>query len=31
VAALSGVVVTHDPDDIRLIASGHSNVSVFEI
>lgn len=26
-----GIVVTHDPDDMRRLASRHPNVSVFEI
>lgn len=26
-----GIVVTHDPDDIRLLAAGHPSVSVFDV
>jgi predicted nucleic acid-binding protein len=26
-----GVIATHDPDDLRQLAAGHSNVSVLEI
>lgn len=26
-----GVVATHDPDDLRLLAARHSNVSIFAI
>jgi len=26
-----GIVVTHDPDDIRLLAATHPNVSVFRV
>jgi predicted nucleic acid-binding protein len=26
-----GMVVTHDPDDLRLLAVGHANVAIFEI
>jgi predicted nucleic acid-binding protein len=26
-----GIVVTHDPDDIRLLAASHPNVSVFSV
>jgi len=26
-----GIVVTHDPDDLRRLAARHSNVAIFEI
>lgn len=26
-----GTVVTHDPDDLQLLATGHSNVAIFDI
>lgn len=26
-----GIVATHDPDDLRLLAAGHANVSILDI
>jgi predicted nucleic acid-binding protein len=26
-----GIVATHDPDDLRLLAAKHANVSIFDI
>ncbi len=26
-----GVIATHDPDDMRLLAAGHANVAIFAV